>query len=290
MCENEEGSFRDPIGDSSLDKIAEFLIRDVFADSNAVGTNPWANMINSYTSCTLKYPSDFFPALSGVLVALQKLTGGFCYAGLWENHFLEGLLWVIEDPERSWRTSPGGLIPPKKPQKLSFWRAPSWSFASIEGTASYESQFYPHGRRPEYIARLEECSVTPVGHNPLGELKAGLARVNGPVTSIKHIEPALPAMAAPTSTYPRACIIQLRDQSISEAGVVFDFEEYDRCDVLMLTPHAGVAIISVDGCENHYVRVGIVRVKGQMKADGRINRESNLTVADYPESRTIVLL
>ncbi|KAF2107944.1 heterokaryon incompatibility protein-domain-containing protein, partial [Lophiotrema nucula] len=145
MRENEGGFFRKPEEDSSLDKIAEFLLQDVFADANALGTNPWTYMINMYTSRTLKYPSDFFPALSGVLNTLQKSTGDFCYAGLWKTHFLEGLLWVVEDPDRSWRSSPNGLIPPKKPQKLSVWRAPSWSFASIEGTVSYESQFYPHG-------------------------------------------------------------------------------------------------------------------------------------------------
>ena len=63
------------------------------------GWRVWARMIEDYTSRNLSFASDKFPALGGVISALQELTSDTCFAGIWKSWFLQGLLWRLQDPD-----------------------------------------------------------------------------------------------------------------------------------------------------------------------------------------------
>lgn len=72
----------------------------------------WYDLIEQYSNLELTYESDIFPALSGVAAFVQKATG---------DGYVAGLLWsVVERGER-----------------LEVWRAPSWSWASVENGAMF---------------------------------------------------------------------------------------------------------------------------------------------------------
>ncbi|KAF2026588.1 HET-domain-containing protein, partial [Setomelanomma holmii] len=88
----------------------------------------WYRMVQEYTSRNITYQTDKLPAFSGIASALQEVTGDEYYAGLWKSWFLEGLLWRLQIP-----SSDIYVFVPKEPQRLDFWRAPSWSFAALEG-------------------------------------------------------------------------------------------------------------------------------------------------------------
>ncbi|KAF2798575.1 HET-domain-containing protein [Melanomma pulvis-pyrius CBS 109.77] len=253
--------------DFRVDDIAKSVV------PSSTSQRSWYQLIAAFSSRNITYASDYLPALSGTIAAIQERTGEICYAGLWKSHFLEGLLWRLEHPNdvTVWTK--------KKPRKLEVWRAPSWSFAAVEGNISY----YYAGLTDydtDYCAELEHCSVETVGENPLGELKGGFARIRGPVTAINLVENDGKEQE---NTAGLDCLLQLREQEFVEAKILFDFERDEHCEALMLTPHTGLAVALVDATKREYVRVGTIHVP-----EG--SDSSLLSASQYPESTSIVLL
>jgi len=228
----------------------------------------WFQLVSAYTSRNITYYSDRLPALSGVIAAIGQKTGDLCYAGIWKYHFLEGLMWRLEDPDLD-----SYVITPKQPKKLDFWRAPSWSFFAVEGIVRYnELSTFGTG----YCATLEECSITPAGENPLGELKSGFAKLRGPVTVVEQV-------GKDGTSEGLSCLLRLRGEYSVEAKVRFDFDTLDPCPVIMITPHTGLALksISISRCE--YVRIGTVQV-------WKDPNNPVLSSLQYPAPVTITLL
>jgi hypothetical protein len=121
--------------------------------------------VQEYTSRSTTKPQDKLPALSGIIDTLQQMSGDVCYAALWKRHFVKSLLWEIV------KDSPNGA----RAHRPSKWRAPSWSFASIDGCVEYswESSYAYCQSEEAILVKLEECNVVPVNlNNPLGELKS----------------------------------------------------------------------------------------------------------------------
>jgi hypothetical protein len=108
--------------------------------------------------------SDKLPALSGIIAALQQMVGDTCYAALWKRSFVESLLWQVQ------------IIEPDKTRakRPNQWRAPSWSFASIDSCTHYPfGEGHASRLQIPLLAKLEECNLVPVNpNNPLGELKS----------------------------------------------------------------------------------------------------------------------
>ncbi|KAJ4378009.1 hypothetical protein N0V83_000839 [Neocucurbitaria cava] len=264
----------------SMEKIANGLRNVAGIEDPTRRRDAWFLLIEEYTSRDMTYQSDKLPALSGIISALQNLTGDTCYAGIWKSWFMKGLLWRLQSPE--WDLY---VFTPKQPFKLDFYRAPSWSFASIEGVALYNEVDYVDAGN--FCAQLEDCSVAPKGNNPLGELKSGFARIIGPVTSIVSVDHKV-------SRSGRACKVLLRDQRPVAASVYFDFDPYDSCQILMITPHTGIAITPVGTEKDTFVRVGAVSV-GRVWDDVELSRASErrgryLTALAFPPPTSITLL
>ncbi|KAH7402830.1 heterokaryon incompatibility protein-domain-containing protein [Pyrenochaeta sp. MPI-SDFR-AT-0127] len=272
ISEDGYGSFdpRDTSFEHSLEHIAKELVD---ADYRRFSSTKWARLVSSYTALDITYPSDRLPALSGILATLQDMTGDSCYGGLWKRHFLNGLLWYAE-----------------KPKKLDSYRAPSWSFTALDGNISYFVDLRWADEVTKHIARIEECSVTPLGHNPLGELKSGFARITAPLTSIEPLPPY------PTCAEYWNRMIRMGDGQMREAMARFDFEQQDYADVLMVTTNMGLLIQQVSPGRDEWVRIGIVEV---FEDDGiedddveteSSKFESSLSESSYPPTRTITLL
>jgi hypothetical protein len=241
----------------------------------------WFRLIEEYTSRDMSFQSDKLPALSGVISALQKLICDTCLAGIWKSWFLQGLLWRLQDPD--WDTY---VFFPKKAQRAESWRAPSWSFASVEGVVLYTLLENDLGR--EIIAELLDCDVTPIGKNPLGELKTGYAKIKGPVAAVFDV-------ASQQSSKGRSCRVRMTDDRLAEGTVYFDIEVHPSLQVLMITPHTGIAIIPVDVAEGTYTRVGAVsvyRVFDTGNGDSRawVDRDNSLSASYYPKPTIITLL
>jgi hypothetical protein len=245
------------------------------------GWRLWTRLIQDYTSRNI---TDKLPALSGVVSALQTLTGDSCLAGIWKSWFLLGLLWRLEDPECD-----SNVFMPKQRQRVEPWRAPSWSFASLEGVVLYGLLDEPYG---DICAELLDCNVTAKGKNPLGELAAGFATIKAPVVSVFNIR-------LEASSSGKYCLFRVADDKIARGSMYFDVEVHQCCHALMITPYTGIAIVPVDAQEGMYVRVGAVSVykiidvkneRAQFDRPLAMDRDRSLSLALYPEPTVVTLL
>lgn len=255
--------------DFRIGNIAEGIHSQSTADSVR---RLWYRLVRAYTARNITFGTDRLPALSGVHYEIQRLTGDICYAGLWKRHFLEGLLWCIEDPELDLY-----VIWPKKATRPPVWRAPSWSFAAVEGVIRYQE--YASFGCP-YIAEFEDCEVIPAGENPLGELKSGFARIRGPLSVALHINPKRVRAASG-----HECVMRLIDDRLVTAWINLDFEVYEQCTLVMLTPYAGLAILQVNSERSEYMRVGAVQVQRNEDLDQPL-----FSKEQYPQPTSIVLI
>lgn len=85
----------------------------------------WHRIVEWYSYCSLTLEKDKLPALAGIATMIQRQSHDDYFAGLWGHTFYEDLLWVVADGFRSRR--------PMSP------RAPSWSWASLDGAVTYLS-------------------------------------------------------------------------------------------------------------------------------------------------------
>jgi len=87
----------------------------------------WRQLVQNYTLRDLTYPDDRFPALSGVASEIQKRIDDIYIAGLWRDDLHRGLVWEVH------RSGPAAK-----------YRAPSWSWASIDGRVLFKEKGNSH--------------------------------------------------------------------------------------------------------------------------------------------------
>lgn len=135
----------------------------------------WASMVNAFTKRKLTHESDRLPALSGIVKELQLQTGDEYLAGLWRQNLWHELQWQVDisfaDKDATWR-------------RPATYRAPSWSWASIEGPVRINLRpselDKAHGQvaPPADDVHLLEAKIETIGHNPYGEVSGGYLRLS----------------------------------------------------------------------------------------------------------------
>lgn len=97
---------------------------------------PWYELVEQYTKRKMKYESDKLPALVGLATKFAEHVENDEYAaGLWRDDLLPGLLWSAGN-FHEWAV--------KHVLFSSTHRAPSWSWASVDGAVSYPDGFIRH--------------------------------------------------------------------------------------------------------------------------------------------------
>jgi hypothetical protein len=118
----------------------------------------WRYIVSDYTDMDLTEQRDRLPAIAGVASQLERLMGGRYLAGLWESALPSDLLWRLD----------------RSAQYTPQYRAPSWSWASIEGKVKYYKMTSYH---PEFSVVSALCD--PLSRiNPFGEVASGSLEVN----------------------------------------------------------------------------------------------------------------
>jgi hypothetical protein len=97
----------------------------------------WDMIVRSYSRAQLTYSADKLPALSGVARRQHEVTGGEYLAGMWKEMLIKQLSWS-----------------PSSKNKRPNWRAPSWSWTSIDAEISY----WP-GWDHDELAKIEYAQV-----------------------------------------------------------------------------------------------------------------------------------
>lgn len=117
--------------------------------------NTWLSLVQHYTSCQMSFSQDKLPAISGIAEYYGKKMKDEYIAGLFRKILLPSLLWKRESPI---------LLRP-------VYRAPSWSWAAVDGTVRWELY---RGITSEHLELLD-CRVE-------------LESEDAPYGAIKHAE------------------------------------------------------------------------------------------------------
>jgi Heterokaryon incompatibility protein (HET) len=142
------------------------------SDSTAHATkslyNIWYRAIHEFASRKLSFEEDKLPAVAGLAVEFSNLSGDSFLAGLWRSQLPRELLW--------------STYPELNLMKPSTYRAPSWSWASVDNDITFD-------RMPPSdatcLAKIIECSVTPKSSlSPFGEIKSGTLEIEAPLLEL----------------------------------------------------------------------------------------------------------
>lgn len=127
----------------------------------------WATIIQQYSLRSLSDPSDKLSALAGIAAVFHKMWSGVYYAGIWRQFIFQQLLWQ-GNPDPS---EPGTFL--RRPIK---YRAPSWSWASVDGRLSIPAFPYIATHDIEFVS----CETVLVHEqNPFGPVLRGVLRLRG---------------------------------------------------------------------------------------------------------------
>lgn len=129
----------------------------------------WHNLLNDYTKRGLGLDDDRLPAIGGIATEISRITGVGYAAGLWENNLLHDLMWYADT--REWMTRP------------ETWRAPSWSWASVNCPVSYgdiTDDAAPIARVLGYKVVLAPDS------SAFGRVEGGTLEIEGPFAELER--------------------------------------------------------------------------------------------------------
>lgn len=125
----------------------------------------WMNLVAKYSGCDFTRPEDKLWAFSGIAELFQGNAAGQYFAGLWGSCLLEMMDWRIWNP---------------RPPLTSTYRAPSWSWASVDGPVY---PIKPHNKYTHLVTILE-AKTDPIAE-PLGGVSSAILRLKGPLFMAK---------------------------------------------------------------------------------------------------------
>ncbi|CAN9343717.1 unnamed protein product [Alternaria alternata] len=144
----------------------------------------WKSVIALYTQLQLSYSTDKLVALGGLAKLFAQSDNDYL-AGIWSRTLIEDLTWLTRTLSR-------------KPKPL--WRAPSWSWACVDGSIGfYSSNTVKPGILDVPVPRYETC-VEILGYeishktlNIFGEICSGSLRLRGRCASVTWLrKPGVP--------------------------------------------------------------------------------------------------
>jgi len=121
--------------------------------------NLWYSMVDAYSVRQLTFPSDKLPAMAGIASRVQEITHDHYLAGHWRRDMERSLFW--ESPTLD-------LIDP--PARAANYRAPSWSWASIDGRMNSPLHNLASGRTVPPPIHIIDVSTQIDGKNPFGSV------------------------------------------------------------------------------------------------------------------------
>ncbi|KAF4945964.1 hypothetical protein FGADI_11537 [Fusarium gaditjirri] len=154
----------------------------------------WYRLVRLYAQRHLSVPSDKLPAVSGLASVFAERLDDQYLAGLWRSDLVVGLCW--QGPKYGCR-------------RVREYRAPSWSWASVDGSVSVDIP-YTHS----ILAKIVDAEATPKGANPYGEVLEGQIKIRAPM------ERLYPTLREST----QQAGFELRTENAQDGGVICRFD------------------------------------------------------------------
>ncbi|KAL9616842.1 MAG: hypothetical protein Q9160_008332 [Pyrenula sp. 1 TL-2023] len=134
----------------------------------------WYSLVAEYSRRGLSETVDKLPAISGLAKLIQEASNSDYLAGLWSDDLIHGLLW----------TSLKRLGTPNR--RVPQYRAPTWSWASIDGPVQYHTWALP---RFEVTCRVLGGTCATKGPDPFGQVSSGAVQIRGlTVPAVVHVD------------------------------------------------------------------------------------------------------
>ena len=132
----------------------------------------WQKQVQAYSETELTYPQkDKLVAISGLA---KKLGPPEQYlAGLWKPYLPDQLLWVVQDKDDL----------PKPRRRTTEYRAPSWSWASMDGIV-----YMPDARwmkREDHAMEYIDADIKTTSGDPTGQVESAVLRVRGVLACLR---------------------------------------------------------------------------------------------------------
>lgn len=148
----------------------------------------WMQHVCEYNMRQLTYPTDKFPALSGIASYLSRMLPHDSYAaGLWRADLFRQLFWT-EEHDQCYNTLDELINHFRSPQ---FCIAPSWSWARHNNYFEFGFHFFQmtdmdnSHYRPE-CTRIQP-SITPSDENPLGQINSAHLTIISRVLPLSYV-------------------------------------------------------------------------------------------------------
>jgi hypothetical protein len=137
----------------------------------------WDEIVEGFSRCNLTREEDKLVALSGIAKMIQsRFLDCFYIAGLWKQSLHTNLLWFVSEDRQT-----NGL-PTSRPKQ---YRAPSWSWASVEGIIETFS-ISPGESQADF--NILSVDIETIGPDNTGQVTSGLMRVAGNLLTISTKE------------------------------------------------------------------------------------------------------
>jgi hypothetical protein len=156
----------------------EELVVNIIAHSSESISELWHHYVEEYSYLKLSNQEDKLTALSGLAIEINKLTGDEYLCGIWRSQLLRDLMWSTYPDLNIFRSS--------------IWRAPSWSWASVDNQVTFKRMPPPEAHP---MARIVACNVIPKSSvSSFGEISAATLKIRGPVIEFTKDHPDLPRL------------------------------------------------------------------------------------------------
>ena len=154
------------------DSVPRRLLREGMRDSEDEEidfNHMWYRIVSEYSQASLTRPEDKLIAISGLAKAMQRLVDDSYVAGMWRRDLLPCISWKAVKQRQD------QILPPKPPA----YRAPSWSWAAIDGEASLQ-----HLYDAERFAEIHSCNVVNLSDDPFGQIIDGSLCMSGALVAV----------------------------------------------------------------------------------------------------------
>jgi hypothetical protein len=148
----------------------EWAHQDLYPDSlnrNDACFRIWATVVEEYSLTSLTNSTDKLIAISGIAKSFADVTGQTYVAGMWRENLEHALLWRNSD--RKTYTVGGALFP-----QPNIWRAPSWSWASVDGPVEFVQHTGNHS-----LISVQDLVLTHATEDAMGLLTGGWLDLRG---------------------------------------------------------------------------------------------------------------
>lgn len=143
----------------------------------------WQDTRGMYIGLEFSRPSDKLFAFSGIAKLFREVIGQEYLAGLWRSRIIEQLDWQV-------------VIPAPAPIT---YRAPSWSWASVDGRFTYYTWHPAH----QVLAELLDARVTTKGEDRTVKVTGGFLKLSGTVIHASYRRKPV---------YPHATVLELKSR------------------------------------------------------------------------------